>query len=422
LHHAFPVQSSQANEQEKAVGWFRSEGLGGRVRVFLPMLAALGLLAACSSTLDTTGAGVAPAAPGQSAANGETLGNGAVRVALLVPRSASGNAAVVAANLKNAADLALREYQGGANLQILVKDDKGTPEGARVAASEAIAEGAELIIGPLFAQSVAAAGRVARPAGVPVVAFSTDTSVAARGVYLLSFLPQSDVDRIIGYAAGRGKRSIAALLPDNGYGTVMQAALQKAATGSGARIVTIERYGADRAAMQQKGDVVARLVQGGQVDAVFMPDGGDAAPVLGQILSAGGVRPGQVQLLGSGQWDDPRIAAAPTLKGGWYPAPDRAGFAAFANRYQSVFGAAPVRTASLGYDATSLAAGLSARFGKAGFSTANLANPNGFIGVDGAFRFLPDGTNQRQLAVYELGGGTPIQIDRAPQTFARTGS
>jgi len=404
------------------VGWFRSEGLRGRV--LAPMLAALGLLSACSSTLDNAGlgAGVAPATSGGQAAGGETLGNGSVRVALLVPRSANGNAGVIASNLRNAADLALREFQGNANLQILVKDDRGTPEGAREAASEAIAQGAELILGPLFAQSVAAAASVARPAGVPVVAFSTDTSVAARNVYLLSFLPQSDVDRIVGYAAGRGKRSIAALLPDNGYGTVMQAALQRVATTSGARIVTIERYGADRAAMQQKAQAVARLVQSGQADAVFMPDGGDAAPFLGQGLSANGVRPGQVQLLGSGQWDDPRIAAEPTLKGGWYPAPDRAGFAAFANRYQGVFGAAPARTASLGYDATSLAAGLASRYGNQRFAPANLASPNGFIGVDGAFRFLPDGTNQRQLAVYELGGGAPVQIERAPQSFARTGS
>lgn len=402
------------------MGWSRFERLGGKAAALVPVFAALGLLAACSPTVDGPGigAGVAPV----GAVTGETLGNGTIRIALLVPTSATGNAGVIAANLKNAADLALREFQGGANLQILVKDDRGTPEGAREAATEAIAQGAELIMGPLFAQSVASAASVARPAGVPIIAFSTDTSVAARNVYLLSFLPQSDVDRIIGYAAGQGKRSIAALLPDNGYGTVMQAALQRAATTSGARIVTIERYAPDRAAMQQKAEAIAKVVQSGQVDAVFMPDGGDAAPFLAQVLSAQGVRPGQVKFLGSGQWDDPRIAAEPTLKGGWYPAPDRAAFAAFANRYQGVFGAPPLRTASLGYDATSLAAGLAARYGRKRFSAERLATPNGFIGIDGAFRFLPDGINQRGLAVYELGGGTPVLIDRAPQTFSRTGT
>jgi len=408
------------------VGWFRSERpvVGGRAAAFAACVASLGLLAACSSTVGGpgTGAGGTPVATGSQPVNGETLGTGTVRVALLVPSSATGNAGVLAASLKNAADLALREFQGGANVQILVKDDGGTPEGARAAASEAIAEGAGLILGPLFAPSVAAAASVARPAGVPIVAFSTDTSVAARNVNLLSFLPQSDADRILGYAASRGKRSIAALLPDNGYGTVMEAAVQRAATANGARIVTIERYGLDRVAMQQKAEAIAAVIQSGQIDAVFMPDAGDAAPFLAQVLSARGVRPGQVQFLGSGQWDDPRIAAEPTLRGGWYPAPDRAGYAAFAVRYQGVFGTPPQRTASLGYDATSLAAGLVARYGDQRFTAGTLTNPNGFIGVDGAFRFLPDGINQRQLAVYELGGGTPAMIDRAPQTFARAGS
>ncbi|WP_336801242.1 penicillin-binding protein activator [Kaistia sp. MMO-174] len=407
------------------MGWFRSERLdGGRAGLFASCFAALGLLAACASTVGGpgTGAGVTPSATGGQPVVGDTLGNGTVRVALLLPSSATGNAGVIAANLKNAADLALREFQGGANLQILIKDDRGTPEGARQAATEAISQGAELIMGPLFSPSVAAAASVARPAGIPIVAFSTDTSVAARNVYLLSFLPQSDADRVIGYAASQGKRSIAAILPENGYGTVMEAALQRAATANGARVVAIERYGLDRVAMQQKAEALATVIQSGQVDAVFMPDAGDAAPFLAQILSARGIRPGQVKFLGSGQWDDPRIAAEPTLRGGWYPAPDRAGYAAFAVRYQSVFGAPPLRTASLGYDATSLAAGLAARYGDKRFTADMLANPNGFIGVDGAFRFLPDGTNQRQLAIYELGGGTPVMIAPAPQTFARTGA
>lgn len=407
------------------MGWFRSERLdGGRAGLFASCFAALGLLAACASTAGGpgTGASVTPPATGGQPVVGDTLGNGSVRVALLLPSSATGNAGIIAANLKNAADLALREFQGGANLQILVKDDRGTPEGARMAATEAISQGAELIIGPLFSPSVAAAASVARPAGIPIVAFSTDTSVAARNVYLLSFLPQSDADRIIGYAASQGKHSVAAILPENGYGTVMEAALQRAASANGVRVVTIERYGLDRVAMQQKAEALATVIQSGQVDAVFMPDAGDAAPFLAQILSARGIRPGQVKFLGSGQWDDPRIAAEPTLRGGWYPAPDRAGYAAFAVRYQSVFGAPPLRTASLGYDATSLAAGLAARYGDKRFTADMLANPNGFIGVDGAFRFLPDGTNQRGLAIYELGGGTPVQIERAPQTFARTGT
>ncbi|MCX5494870.1 penicillin-binding protein activator [Kaistia dalseonensis] len=382
---------------------------------------AAGLLAACSPTARESASPGAAAATASQPATGETIGTGTVRVALLVPSSATGNAGLIAASLKNAATLALREFQG-ANLQILVKDDKGTPEGARAAAAEAISQGAELIMGPLFAPSVTAAAAVARPAGVSIVAFSTDTNVASRGVYLLSFLPQTDVDRIIGFAGSRGKHAIAALLPANGYGTVVEAALQKSVTMNGSRIVTIERYTLDRVAMQQKAEAIAAIVQKGEVDALFMPDAGDAAPFLAQILSARGVRQGQVQLLGSGQWDDPRITQESALRGGWYPAPDKSGFNAFAARYQAAFGAAPLRAASLGYDATSLAAGLAARFGDKRFTADTIANPSGFLGVDGVFRFLPDGTNQRGLAVYEVGSGTATLIDPAPKTFSRAGA
>ena len=89
--------------------------------------------------------------------------------------------------------MALAEFNSP-NVQLLVKDDGGSAQGAQQAAQQALAEGAEIIIGPLFAQSVAAVGQVARGRGVPVIAFSTDVSVASRGVYLLSFLPESDVD------------------------------------------------------------------------------------------------------------------------------------------------------------------------------------------------------------------------------------
>ncbi|MCW5696988.1 MAG: penicillin-binding protein activator [Bauldia sp.] len=381
------------------------------------LVAGLFLLAACQGTGVNLGGGAAPT-PGSQPVTGEVLGNGSVRVALLVPLSANGNAAQIAANLRNAAALALQELPS-ANIQILVKDDRGTAEGARAAASEAIAQGAELILGPLFAQSVSGAASVARPAGVPIVAFSTDVSVASPGVYLLSFLPRSDVIRIIAYAAARGQSSIAALIPNNAYGTVVEGALREAAGSTGIRLVAVERYELDRTSMQEKAEIIAGIVSAGQADTVFMPDAGDAAPFLSQILAARGVRPGAVQFIGSGQWNDDRILMEPTLVGAWFPGADEAAFDAFSARYAAAYGAVPFRTASQGYDAVILAAGLTARFGESRFAAATLTDPNGFRGMDGAFRFLSDGSNQRTLAVYQItGGGGRTTIDPAPSSFA----
>src|SRR5204862_2116805 len=178
--------------------------------------------------------------PGASGSPQEPLavGNGQVKVGLILPLSASGNAAVAAQSMKNAAEMALAEFQNP-SIQLLIKDDGGKPQGGQQGTQQALAEGAEIILGPLFAASVPATAQLTRARGVSVIAFSTDSSVAGRGVYLLSFLPESDVNRIVDYAASTGKRSFAALLPDNAYGNVVEAAFKQAAARKG-RVVAFE--------------------------------------------------------------------------------------------------------------------------------------------------------------------------------------
>ena len=187
-----------------------------------------------------------PTAPAGPAQQPTAVGNGQVKVGLILPLSASGNAGVAAQSMKNAAEMALAEFQNP-NIQLLIKDDAGSPQGAQQVAQQAVDEGAEIILGPLFALSVPSVAQVARTRGISVIAFSTDSSIAGRGVYLLSFLPESDVNRIVDYSASIGKKSFAALLPDNAYGNVVEAAFKTAVSRRGGRIVAFEKYGADRA-------------------------------------------------------------------------------------------------------------------------------------------------------------------------------
>jgi len=161
----------------------------------------------------------------------------------LVAEDQQGGAGV-GTSLKNAAELALSDFKNP-NIQLLVKDDGGTPQGAQAGAQAAMDEGAEIILGPLFAQSVRAVAQITRPRNIPVIAFSTDASVASQGVYLLSFLPESDVRRIVEYAASRGKRSFAALIPENAYGAVVQGAFQQEVPRHGGRVVVLEKYPLD---------------------------------------------------------------------------------------------------------------------------------------------------------------------------------
>src|SRR6201993_1816653 len=208
-----------------------------------------------------------PAGPAQQPA---VPGNGQVKVGLILPLSASGNAGVAAQSMKNAAEMALAEFQNP-NIQILIKDDSGSPQGAQQGAQQAVDEGAEIILGPLFAMSVPAVAQVARTRGISIIAFSTDSSIAGRGVYLLSFLPESDVNRIVEYSAGIGKKSFAALLPENAYGNVVEATFKQAVPRRGGRIVAFEKYGSDRAGPAR---TVAQAL--GSADALFIADDGDS--------------------------------------------------------------------------------------------------------------------------------------------------
>jgi len=385
----------------------------------IAVLAGLSLLiAACSAMpgADYFSFGAPPPPP---PAQPSAVGAGQVKVALILPLSGAGNAGATAQSMRNAAEMALTEFSNP-DIQLLVKDDAGTASGAQQAATQALAEGAEIILGPLFAQSVSAVGQIARQRGVPVIAFSTDASVAGPGVYLLSFLPEADVDRVVGYAVAQGKRSFAALVPDNGYGTVVQAAFQQAVARGGGRVAALERYPLDKAQMQEPAKRVAAAVRG--ADTIFIPDGGDAVPAAVQALAANGVNTRRIQLIGTGLWDDPRIFSEQGLQGGWYAAPEPSGYRAFSGRYRAKYGQDPVRPATLSYDAVSLIAALVKTQGPQRFVPEVLTNQSGFAGIDGVFRFRPDGTNQRGLAVMRVTANGGVVISPAPKAFSPSGT
>jgi ABC-type branched-subunit amino acid transport system substrate-binding protein len=374
------------------------------------------LLSACSSVQQTfsqlpnpfSSQAQVPAGPSQEPA---VAGTGQVKVGLILPLSAAGNAGVAAQSMKNAAEMALAEFQNP-NIQLLIKDDGGNPQGAQQGAQQALDEGAEVILGPLFAAAVPATAQVARTRSVSVIAFSTDSSVAGHGVYLLSFLPESDVNRIVEYSASIGKKSFAALLPDNAYGNVVEAAFKPAVARRGGRIVAFEKYGADRAAPAR--NVAQSLAQ---ADALLIADDGDSVVATADALTAAGANLRNIQLLGTGLWDNPRVAASPALQGGLYAAPDPAGFRAFAARYRTKHGGEPVRTATLAYDAVALVAALARSANAQRFGPDVLASASGFAGIDGLFRFRPDGSNERGLAVMRVASGGSQPVAGSPKSF-----
>jgi ABC-type branched-subunit amino acid transport system substrate-binding protein len=366
------------------------------------------LVAGCAGGMQSPFGGEQPAGPQQQPS---AVGSGQVKVGLLLPLSAAGNAGVAAQSMRNAAELALTEFQNP-NIQLLIKDDNGTAQGAQQGAQQAVDEGAEIILGPLFAQSVPGAAQIARNRGIPLIAFSTDSSVAGRGVYLLSFLPESDVNRIVDYAAGTGKRSFAAFLPENAYGNVVEVTFKQAVARKSGRIVAFEKYGADRT---QSAATIAQALA--SADSLLLADDGDALVGVVDTLASSGADLKRVQLLGTGLWDNPAVFANANLRGGLYAAPDPSGFRGFSARYRAKYGGDPVRTATLAYDGVALVAALARTQGGQRFSLDVLTNPSGFAGIDGLFRFRSDGTNERGLAVMRVGPSGGAIAAGSPKSF-----
>ena len=342
---------------------------------------------------------------------------------MLLPLSAPGHPAVVAKGLKQAGELAIFEVNNP-GFRLVVKDTRGTPEGAAAAATTALSQGAELILGPLFAKSVTSVSAVARQANVPVIAFSNDQRVAGNGTYLLSFLAREEVRRIVSFAATQGRRQFAALIPDNAYGSVVEPTFRAAVAEAGGVVTALVRYPAKTGGVFEPARKLIEDIKGTDgaagvpVDALYLPGGPAVLSNLNSIIASTALDVQRIKLLGSSGWDYANISREASLVGGWYPATDPRNWQAFAQKFTQTYGSAPPRIASLAHNAVTMAARLASQNPRgARFTAANLTNPNGFAGVDGIVRLTPQGLAQRGLAVLEVQKFGPQLLSPAPQRF-----
>lgn len=392
---------------------------------------------------------VRPAEPAAPQTVVVPIRSGPPKVALLIPLT--GRAAAVGKALRGAAELALFDI-ASEDFALAFYDTGSDPATAGRMAERAISEGAQLIIGPLFAEAAKTVGPIAQAAGVPVLAFSNDRSAAGSGVWVLGLLPDQQVARVVGYAASNGYGRVGVLAPANAYGAAAMQAARDTAGLFGATITRAQSYVPDSPALSDTvrafanydarksalagqraqlratgGDIARRALErlkGRETagphpyDAVLVPEGGQAILNLAPLMAFYDIDPSEVKYLGTALWADPALGREPTLVGGWFAAPSPAGRKGFVERYRAVHGAPPQGLASLAYDAVGLAAVLARQPGGDGFTFESLTQPYGFAGADGLFRLLADGTNQRGLAVLRLTSDGFEEVDPAPQSFS----
>jgi len=362
-----------------------------------------------------------------------------VRVALLLPLGDQNpQARAIAASMRDAAELAVFR-SGRTDLLLLTKDTRGTPPGAQDAVREAISEGAEIVLGPLFALNVEAITPIARQAGVSVVAFSSDSQVANDDVYLLGFTPEQEVSRVAEYAMSQGYFQFAAMVPYGDYGNRVDSVFENTVSRNGGLVVQTVPY--DRNAEDFRNEAASLAYTYGVTSlrredefgeelgaefmvpkdpgfsAVLLPEGGTTLRLLAPSLPYNDIDNREVRFLGTGLWDDQRLWREPALNEGWFAAPDPARRARFSNAFEEIYGRSPHRLASLAYDSVTLAASLADAPPRQRYTRPRLTNPSGFAGVDGIFRFRLGGATDRGLAVLEVDNGEVTVASPAPERF-----
>ena len=379
----------------------------------LAAAAGLGALAACTPV---------PAGPGGPA---PAVTPGApVQVALLVPKG-SGNSSdeFLATNLENAARLAVADLSG-VQIDLRVYATAGDPAQAAQVAALAVSEGAGIILGPVYAEEANAVGVAVASSGVNVLAFSNNPTIAGGNVFVLGPTFRNTADRLVRYGLRSGVNNYMVVYGDDLQGQIGRDAILSAVRTNGGTVAGVESYALSQSAVIEAAPRIAAAAQAAGAGAVFMTAGVNAdLPILATALPEAGLSPSAVRYLGLTRWNAvPQALTLPGLQGGLFALPDQQMTALFESRYSAAYGAAPHPLASLAYDGIAAIGALVARGDAQALSRQALTQPQGFQGTSGIFRLLPDGTNERGLAVAEVRGGQVAILDPAPRAFGGAGS
>ncbi|PTX54448.1 amino acid/amide ABC transporter substrate-binding protein (HAAT family) [Litoreibacter ponti] len=372
----------------------------------LAALAAAATLAACDVDLTAINA------PGGGKSDG-----GATEVALLVPYgSVTPGDAGLARALENAARLAAADL-GEGRVNITVYNTAGQAGTAATQARAAVDAGADIILGPLRSDAANAAAVAVSGSGTNVISFSNNTSIAGGNLFVLGNTFDNIASRLMGYAGAQGRNRVVVVYPRTPVGQIARSAIVQAASGTSVQIVGDGAFEFSEQGIVSAVPQIASTIQSSGANAVMLTsDSTGALPLLAQLLPEQGVSPSVTKYIGLTRWDvPPQTLQLPGVQGGWFALPDPGPVAQFNNRYNGRYGNAPHPLAGLAYDGIAAIGALQAK--KLAMSKGNLTQNSGFKGVNGVFRFRPNGTIQRALAVAQVSNNQVQIIDPAPKSF-----
>ena len=311
------------------------------------------------------------------------------RVAMLLPLS--GPQAPLGKTMVKAVWLA--EERAGLRQRVEIFDTGPTAQGAGAAAKLAQGEGAEVIVGPLFASHTKAV--VAGAPKAQVITLSNDDRLAADGAWVFGVTPAQSAEAAAGFAKKMGASSIALLQPAGEFGAQSATALSQAAKhhrlkmmppASSAETMLASLRAANRGALPES---------------IYLPAADKTGRQAARIAGEAGLR-----AIGSLQWADVPIAEMDRMKTMTFAGPDPKLFNSLSASYRSELGEEMGIISGLAVDAVLFANGIPRD--RSGRLQMNGRAP--FDGLLGRCMFRKDRTCARDLAMLQTKDG---QVRRA---------
>ena len=337
-----------------------------------------------------------------------------LRVAMLLPLS--GADAAIGQDMKNAAMMAIGDINNN-NLVVQFYDTRGTGSGARVALENALNAKSNLILGPLKAEEVSAISAETRSHGVPVVSFSTSPSVLQEGVYSIGLLNDEQIKRIVRYAADHNRRRLAVVLPDNSRGLNMFKSVLAAAQKYGVEVTKAGFYAPSAMDFTSLVTQMTASRSGGDLgfDALLIPESGNRLKAITSMFSYYDVAAPDVLFMGTSVWANTGLSKETELYGAVYPLMPLSRIEQFTAKYNELFGSRPNSLSIYAYDAVAMASFLTQS--DKDELAEQIVRSQGFSGMSGLFRILPNGFNEHGLDVVKVTSEGPQLIEAAMQQF-----
>ena len=350
-----------------------------------------------------------------------------LRVGLLVPFT--GPYAALGDEIRRGAEMALFQA-ANKNVQLLFLDTMGGEKAAE-AALTGVENNVDIFIGPLFTPAVLAARSIAVQNQIPMLLLSNNRAVVAPDSWLLGYLPEQQLDGLLGHAVGLGKSKFAIIAQDAAFGQRLLSHATSRLDDFGlqpeaVRILTDAEVN-DENSLKQAIREFSRyqppapdaLPAESPFDAVIFA--GDPAFALrtAPLLAYYDVGPDRALFLGNALWNQDQLLNEPSLQGGVFAIRPSQFDAKFNANWQAIWRQTPGELSRLGFDALALVAALSATGDDQIMSPASqwakkLVTNKGFQGYSGAFRLLPDGSNVRAYELRQIRNGQSKIIKAAP--------